>query len=235
MKTLRVFAAGLAGLTLLATGGCVSQSAYKQLQDQNRQLNEVIAGLRSRTRTIEEQNQRLLAESNRFKSQAEGYKELANTAEEGLLSLEAKFAQIQQRNQQDFPQGEVEVYRSPEGTGYRIQESVLFDSGSDLLKPAGQDVLRRLAMTLREQSGRIRVSGHTDNDPVVKTRDKWPLGNLQLSTARALRVADFLINQAGMKGERVHVVGWGEHDPQVGNTSTESKRRNRRVELVVLD
>ncbi|MEQ8763185.1 MAG: OmpA family protein [Planctomycetota bacterium] len=235
MKTLRAIGAGAFAVALLATGGCVSESAYKQLENQNRQLNEVISGLRTRNRSLEDQNQKLAASTDRLKGQAQGYKELAETAEEGLLSLEAKFAQLRERNDQDFPDGEVEVYRSPEGTGYRIQEAVLFDSGSDVLKPAGQDVLRRLGTSLREQTGRIRVSGHTDNDPVVKTRDKWPLGNLQLSTARALRVADFLIKEAGLPAGRVHVAGWGEHDPQVQNTSPENKRRNRRVELVVLD
>lgn len=232
---MKTFHALIACCTLVAAGGCVSQSAYNQLQDQNRQLNEVIAGLRQRTRSVEDQNQRLVAQVDRLSSQAEGYKELAATAEEGLIGLEAKFAQLQKQTQEDFPEGEVEVYRAPEGTGYRIQEAVLFDSGSDVIKPAGQDVLRRLGQTLREQPGLIRVAGHTDNDPVVKTRDRWPLGNLQLSTARALRVADFLIKEAGLTAERLHVIGWGEFDPRVANDSAENKRRNRRVEIVVMD
>ena len=92
----------------------------------------------------------------------------------------------------------------------------------------GSVALEKIADILkRDFSGRrIYVEGHTDNDPINKTKDKYK-DNLDLSAERAGAVARFLIEQ-GVPARQVSIVGYGQHDPLDAGT----KARNRRVEIV---
>ena len=92
-------------------------------------------------------------------------------------------------------------------------------------------MLRKVASVLKSQfSGkRYYVEGHTDSDPIVKTKDKYR-DNRHLSTERADSVARYLIQQ-GVPESSIVVVGYGQHDPRDPKT----KARNRRVEIVVGD
>ena len=82
---------------------------------------------------------------------------------------------------------------------------------------------------------RIWVRGHTDNDPVKKpaTIEKFPHGNLQLSAARAVEVAALLADN-GIPQDRLVVAGFGPTEPVAPNDQSENKRKNRRVEIFVL-
>jgi chemotaxis protein MotB len=114
-----------------------------------------------------------------------------------------------------------------------IQDSVTFDSGSDALKGTAHKILQRVASVLKGQFSehRIYVEGHTDSDPIVRTKDKYR-SNRHLSTERADAVARYLIEQ-GVPERRIVVVGFGQFDPRA--TATGDKSRNRRVEIVVGD
>jgi len=74
---------------------------------------------------------------------------------------------------------------------------------------------------------RIRVDGHTDADGAASY-------NQGLSERRASAVRDYLIS-AGLDADRFEVKGFGESNPVVANDSADNKRRNRRVELTILD
>lgn len=112
-----------------------------------------------------------------------------------------------------------------------VDDSVTFDSGSTALRDSSHKVLRKVASVLKSQfSGkRYYVEGHTDSDPIVKTKDKYR-DNRHLSTERADSVARYLIQQ-GVPESSIVVVGYGQHDPRDPKT----KARNRRVEIVVGD
>lgn len=117
-----------------------------------------------------------------------------------------------------------------------VPDSIIFASGSAELSPDGQDEILRLAAEINAAPhGRIWVRGHTDSDKVVKpsTLQRFPHGNLQLSTARAVEVAAYLIEQGGVTEGDVAVVGFGPHEPLKPNDSADNKRMNRRVEIYV--
>lgn len=117
-----------------------------------------------------------------------------------------------------------------------VPDSIVFDSGSADLSPDGQDEILRLSAEINAAPhGRIWVRGHTDSDKVVKetTKQRFPHGNLQLSTARAVEVAAFLIEQGNVAEDKVAVIGFGPHEPLRANDSAENKRMNRRVEIYV--
>ena len=111
-----------------------------------------------------------------------------------------------------------------------IESTVTFDSGSTELKTSAHDVLRRVAAVLRRDFSefRIYVEGHTDTDPIVKTRSQFR-SNRHLSSERADAVAAFLVASCDIPEDRIAVAGFGPFDPRM----TGEKERNRRVEIVV--
>lgn len=109
-----------------------------------------------------------------------------------------------------------------------VDDTVTFDSGSDVLKGSASRVLKKVADVLRRDYGdcKIYVEGHTDSDPIQKTKDKYK-DNRELSAKRANAVARFLIEQ-GLPESHIVIVGYGQFDPR----DPKSKERNRRVEIV---
>jgi chemotaxis protein MotB len=67
--------------------------------------------------------------------------------------------------------------------------------------------------------------------PIQTTRYR---SNWELSTARATSVVQFLIEEGQLPPERLVATGYSQYRPKVPNDSPESRARNRRVDLVVL-
>ena len=90
-----------------------------------------------------------------------------------------------------------------------IPGSVAFAAGSDVLTSAGKKELDGVVGSLRGQYGRhnISIEGHTDNTPLVRTKDKWHT-NLWLSANRARAVADYLMER-GISESSISIVGHG--------------------------
>ena len=109
-----------------------------------------------------------------------------------------------------------------------LPNDVLFDSGSAVLKKAGQDAVAQVAQALAGLSDRqFLVAGHTDDKPIHSSR--FP-SNWELSTERAVTVTRFLISK-GMKPESLGATGYGEFDPLVPNDSDDHRAQNRRIEI----
>ena len=114
-----------------------------------------------------------------------------------------------------------------------VSDSILFASGSATLKNAYIAELDKINGVIRERySGRkIDVVGHTDTDPISKTKNKWQ-DNWELSAQRALTVTRYLVNK-GIAKDRIRAAGCGEARPVASNSSSSGKSKNRRVEVVV--
>lgn len=121
----------------------------------------------------------------------------------------------------------------PGGAMIAIDGEVLFDSGKTLLKQTCRSTLDRLASEVRASfpNHDIYVIGHTDNDPI--RRSGWK-DNYELSCQRSLSVVRYL-GAKGVESQRMIACGWGEHHPRIPNTSRDTKRQNRRVEIFALD
>jgi len=112
-----------------------------------------------------------------------------------------------------------------------LPNAILFDSGQATLKKATSAELDHIQSVLESKySGRqIDVVGHTDSDPIKKS--KWK-DNWELSAQRALTVARYLI-QRGIANDNIRAVGCGESRPIASNATASGKTKNRRVEIVV--
>lgn len=112
-----------------------------------------------------------------------------------------------------------------------LSDDILFDSGKAELKKTTVAELDHIQSVLKSKypGKEIDVVGHTDTDPIKKS--KWK-DNWELSSQRALAVTRYLI-QLGIDEVNIRAVGCGETRPIASNATTSGKARNRRVEIVV--
>jgi len=114
-----------------------------------------------------------------------------------------------------------------------LPNTILFESGKASLKSATSTELDHILSVIKQKYADkdIDVVGHTDTDPIVKTKDQWK-DNLELSAQRALAVARYMINH-GIAEKQVRAAGCGSARPVASNASAAGKAKNRRVEIVV--
>ncbi|GBD42619.1 putative lipoprotein YiaD [bacterium HR40] len=121
------------------------------------------------------------------------------------------------------------------GDRFVFQAEVLFATGEAEINPEGRRQLAQFATAFREIMTGIpeelpwvlQVDGHTDRRPINTPR--FP-SNWELSTARAIAVANFLISQ-GIPPQRVAARGFAEFQPLDPGDTEEAYRRNRRIEI----
>jgi chemotaxis protein MotB len=126
----------------------------------------------------------------------------------------------------------VEMISNIRGLVISLPEASSFPAGRAELSPVAMGAMRELATRLRTLPNQIRVEGHTDDLPIATSlfRSNW-----ELSTARATRVVQFLIDEGRLGPERLSAAGYAEHRPKLPNASAAARARNRRVDIVVLD
>jgi flagellar motor protein MotB len=149
-----------------------------------------------------------------------------------LEAVRAEKARIERRLRALAPGGAIEV----EEGKVILQGEVLFDSGSDELRPEGRVFLERLAPNLTalldgEPGQMVLVGGHTD-DRTLRGDGRFA-SNWELSTARALAVTRVLTG-AGLPGARVVAAGFGAQHPRVANSDEAARRKNRRIEVLLV-
>jgi len=107
---------------------------------------------------------------------------------------------------------------------------LLFPSGTAELTDKAKQSLKKLLPIIRQTPYMINVIGHTDNIPMHS--EKFA-SNWELSTARASRVARFLIEEAGIPASHFVVAGYAYFRPIKPNTTAANRRANRRVEIII--
>ena len=112
-----------------------------------------------------------------------------------------------------------------------LPNAILFDSGKAELKRATSTELDHIRSVLRDKYAgkQVDVVGHTDTDPIKKS--KWK-DNWELSAQRALSVLRYLVKR-GISEKDIQAVGCGESQPIASNANASGKAKNRRVEIVV--
>jgi len=112
--------------------------------------------------------------------------------------------------------------------GLRIRiNSIEFEFGKASLKSAKIPILDRLAQILKKYSAyQIEVHGHTDN---IGSEQR----NLELSLQRATTVKEYLVRK-GIPASRMTTKGFGFQYPVADNSTEEGRRKNRRVEFILI-
>jgi chemotaxis protein MotB len=128
---------------------------------------------------------------------------------------------------------QVKLEMMEKGLVITVVGDVLFDSGKAKIRPQSFTILDKVTTVLKENVPELNVGieGHTDNLPIKHSGWK---SNWELSTARALSVLHYIVEEKNISPERVSAIGYGEYRPVASNSTKESRQLNRRVEIVIL-
>jgi len=205
----------LAGILILSTlAGCTN---YRKRWEY---LNAEHENLKSRYEKVEQEKGQL---SQRVAQDQQ-------TIEELTRQLEAIKRNPKEAGFGDLP---VSVDTAAGTITVTVSNALLFDAGRATLKNSTIRELDQVISTLKQKYAgkKIMVVGHTDSDPIQKTKDLWK-DNWELSTERALAVTRYLIEH-GIPEADIMAAGCGPARPVAPNTTAAGKAKNRRVEIVV--
>ncbi len=128
---------------------------------------------------------------------------------------------------QPNPNPGLTVRESNEGVVLTL-DAILFDHNSAVLSREAKAQLGLVERILKKHPDReIRVSGHTDNTGSQAY-------NQTLSENRARAVVRELQKNHSVDARRMSYRGYGENQPVTGNDTPENRRKNRRVEILIV-
>lgn len=130
----------------------------------------------------------------------------------------------------DYYEPGLKVKKEEERLVLSFSDKVLFASGDARLQQGALQILKKVGTVLQGTSMQITIEGHTDDQLIHSERFS---SNWELSVARAVSVAEELIEQSALDPTRIAVAGYADLKPAVANTSAENRAQNRRVEIVL--
>jgi chemotaxis protein MotB len=215
--------------------GCASR---QELEDTQSELDEAKVALEERNERIEELESKIENLKEERDQKNEELKERIKTLEEEKSALEEEQERAEElKNQNEKLQEKLSEVSDAKTRIERdnlvvtLEAQILFGLGKAELKDESRQTLDQVAEAFAEHEDRpIAVEGHTDTIPI--RTDRFP-SNWHLSTARAVSVIQYLVDQHEITPERFIATGFGEHHPVASNDSEENRSKNRRVEVVL--
>lgn len=159
--------------------------------------------------------------------EAEAVKKAAASAQENINEQVKKMAE---KLNEEIVDGAIEIESLGQQIIIRIREKGSFASGSGFLQPKFKPIVRSIGALLKDVPGIVTVSGHTDGAHIS---NELYSSNWELSSQRAVAVADELRRVPGFDETRMKVVGEASNRPLVPNDTNENRTRNRRVEISI--
>ena len=132
---------------------------------------------------------------------------------------------VEERNMSE----QIEVNFTSEYVLLSLKGAFLFDSGRAVIRSDAYSALDRVGVILeRYAGGIIEIEGHTDNVPMHSAQFA---NNNELSSARALSVFDYLMDNTSLDPAMIKHSGRGEYVPVADNGTEAGRAKNRRVEI----
>ena len=216
-------------LAALSAAGCYNkkEEQLRALYHDNDVLRQDKARLSKEVADAKEKHAELLA----LLDSKDGQLKVAG---EEIVALKTKVKDLETRGPDRDTDDTGDEGTSEKEKVFTVGSDVLFGPGQATLTAGGRRELNRVIGILKSRySGKsIRIYGHTDGDPIVKSRAKWK-DNLHLSGARAMEVRRYLVAK-GLTAEDIETIAMGSSNPIASNKTAVGKRKNRRVEISVV-
>ena len=130
---------------------------------------------------------------------------------------------IQELNTKLAENSSVKLVKDERGLIVRMNDSILFDEGSAIIKKNASNTLNEIINVLTTVDNKILVEGHTDSTPI--NTNTYP-SNWELSTARATNIIGYIIRTGKIPPQRLSAIA--------DNTSSGGRLLNRRVDIIIL-
>lgn len=152
--------------------------------------------------------------------------------EMGLSQSEQMAEEIEEMLADNNLEKEIDIDFTSQYVLLTFKGAFLFDSGRANLKAEALDTLEQAGYILETYSDcMIEIEGHTDNQPVGRGGEF--ADNDELSSARALAVFHFLVENTFLDPANMKHSGRGEYSPVADNSTPEGRAKNRRVEIKI--
>ncbi len=132
---------------------------------------------------------------------------------------------------QEIGQGLVTVEKKEDKVIVTVGAGGAFPSGTADLTPAAKRIMSNIAEVNKKGNSTIKVTGHTDNVPLVfgsQYRDNW-----DLAAARASSVVQNLEETKVINASRLIATSKGETQPVASNETSQGRSKNRRIEIEI--
>ena len=141
--------------------------------------------------------------------------------------MDRQKAELERQLAEEARRNELQISEMPDGSlRVGVAADASFDVNSADMKSTSRATFGKIASVLKDYDKTVvHVVGHTDSDG----SDDY---NQQLSERRADTVANFMSGQ-GVPYDRLKTEGRGEREPIASNATSDGKRRNRRVDIVI--
>ena len=238
---------GLLAGTVLLSAGCVPEQKYNDLLTAYKGQEQQLLTAQNELSTARANEERLRAQVAATMADLEELQKRIANGDGDISAWIAKYEELKKQLESlevtQLPKDlsdelialaneNPDVFEFDPRTGMlRFKNDFTFDSGSDQLKSGATAVLGRLATILNSPTAskfEVKVVGHTDNAPLVRTKAKFGT-NVMLSVYRSASLRNALVKD-GVSARRFQVAGYGEFRPMVVN-GAKGAAENRRVEL----
>ncbi|WHH59356.1 OmpA family protein [Petroclostridium sp. X23] len=203
----------------------LSANEVSMLSDIKETLSTKVNDLSTKVNKLNSENKELKKETESLAAQLFGLNDIKKDMK---TSNESFITYLRENNLLE----QVDIVSNGQGLLIRFKDGVLFNSGKGEISSKGYQTLDQIGNTLRDIDNDIIIQGFTDNLPIHTSQ--YP-SNWELSVARSINVAKYLIEEKGILDERITVTGYGEHKPIDTNNTPEGRANNRRIEITILD
>lgn len=132
---------------------------------------------------------------------------------------------------QEIQSGRLSLRMTARGLTISFTQAALFPSGEDEIAGDFYPTIQKIADAMNKLPNPARAEGHTDSVPIHNSRFR---SNWELSAARSIALVE-LFTKFGVARERLSIAGYADTDPVDNNDTEEGRRKNRRVDLVILN
>ncbi|MGS2716708.1 OmpA family protein [Eionea flava] len=205
-----------------------------EYEKQIAQLNEFSAIATQKYESTKQQLDIELARIAEFSATIETLEERLKREQNALSELTKQLASLDKTNAELSSEKSRLIKQFKDGTTIiRLEDTILFSSGSASLNERGKQTLGLVANTLAEFPNHlISIEGHTDHRPIVSTLAKKYPTNWELSAARASFAIRHLMER-GLPAKQFQAVGFAHTRPIALDTDYDSQRKNRRIEILL--
>lgn len=153
--------------------------------------------------------------------------------EQGLEQSEEMYDEITEMTESYNIEDKVVIDFNSQYVSIDLNGAILFDAGQADIRTDAKIFMQKVANVLgRYKDCVIEIEGHTDNIPIHNSIYE---NNRYLSTARASKVYEYVMEQTNLQDKNIKIAGYGESRPIASNKTEEGRAKNRRVSIKIFN
>ena len=133
--------------------------------------------------------------------------------------------------EQEVKNGKLQISMGVRGLTISFTQAALFPSGEDVIAEDTYPSILKIATAIQQIPNPVRLEGHTDAIPIHNSRFR---SNWELSAARSIALLE-LLTRDGVPKDRLSIAGYADTAPVEDNQTEEGRKRNRRVDIIILN